>query len=125
MNEILDAISKDFANTSKLLKKVSHQMIGQGFKYPVFILSKDKFSAFPILFDKETGNNWIYHASYLDILISSNLIEKTKKEDFIKNYKDPEEYCCLMIITPKLTKIAFAPFYTSSILKLISKTDNT
>ncbi len=89
-------------------------MVGKGFKYPVFILSKDKINAFPILFDIKTGNDWIYHASYLDLLISTNLVEKTKKVDFIKNYKDPEKYCCLMIITPELTKIAFASFYIAS-----------
>ena len=111
MNKFLGTVSSDFIKVSKRLQEASYEMIQRKFKYPIFILSKDHLKSIPLIFGKNDMDNiWFYHGAYLKMLIENKFIDKAKEEHFKENYKNPEEYCCLLILDPQFSGIIFMPY---------------
>ncbi|MCP3660073.1 MAG: hypothetical protein GY830_07090 [Bacteroidetes bacterium] len=110
MNKFLGEVSSDFIKVHEKLEEASYEMMKRGFKYPVFILSKNKLDI-PLMIDKHEVNNlWFYHISYLKLLIDNKLISKEKESHFKENYKNPEQHCCLLILDPEFSGIVFMPY---------------
>ncbi len=108
----LGTISKDFVVVSNTLKEAAYQIKKRGFSdYPIFAISKDELPIGELLIPKkELALEWNYYASYIDEFTQRQLIDEEKLEDFIKNYKNPEEFCCLFVVDKDFVNFVFIPY---------------
>ena len=107
----LGTISEDFVKVSDTLKEASYQIRKADFKFPIFAICKEEQPIGQLLLRPAThGTSWNYYATFLDEFVQRELIGPDKEEDFKNAYKDPDEFCCLFVIDPELTKFVFIPF---------------
>ena len=104
-------ISSDFIKVADKLKTAIKKITENKFSdYPLIIMSKSDIKLGSLFIDiKEFyENEWKYYASYLEILLSNNIIHNEKI--FKKKYKDYNEYCCLLVVMDNKSKIIFIPY---------------
>ncbi|MCK5704314.1 MAG: hypothetical protein KAI29_24340 [Cyclobacteriaceae bacterium] len=108
----LGTVSQDFIKVADHIKEASYQIRKRGYSdFPIFIICKVEIPLGQLLYKKEeVGTNWNYFVTYLDEFIQRKIIEKDKVEEFKKNYKNPEEFCCLFVIDGDFTKFVFIPY---------------
>lgn len=96
----LGTISTDFIQVADRLKDVAYIIRERGnYSYPVFIVANNPINLGALLIDKgEMNNEWYYYAAYLEALIEAQVIDPEKAADFKAVYKDPDEFCCLLVI---------------------------
>ena len=110
-SELINLITEDFNRVYKNLYYASKQIIKKGFsEYPIFIMTKENTDIGSLLIDiNEINNNqWKYYASYFENLQKNKLI--INKETFIKNFKDPNIFCSLLLSINKNAKFVFVPY---------------
>ncbi len=108
----LGTISQDFIKVADQIKEASYQIRKRGFSdHPIFIISKTEVPVGQLLYKKdEMGTEWNYFVTYLNEFVERKIIEK--KEEFINNYKNPEEFCCLFVIDGQFTNFVYIPYPT-------------
>lgn len=108
----LGKISSDFALVADLLKESSYQIRKRGFSdYPIFPVSMQEIPVGQILIEQgKLGNSWNYYASFLDEFVQRELVDREKEQEFIKSYKDADEFCCLFVIDGDFTNFVFIPY---------------
>jgi hypothetical protein len=108
----LGTITKDFIQVSEILKEASYQVRSRKFsKYPIFPMSKEEQPIGKLLLGKtEKDLDWNYYITYLDEFIQRKLIAEELQEDFIKAYKDPDEFCCLFVVDGVFTSFVYIPY---------------
>jgi hypothetical protein len=108
----LGTITTDFIKVADKLKEASYLIRERGgYQYPIFPLAQTPVELGPLLVDKnELGNQWHYYAAYLDALVECGLIHAEKVLDFKHSYKDPDEYCCLLVIDQDFTSFVYIPY---------------
>jgi hypothetical protein len=96
----LGTISTDFIQVADKLKEAAYVIRERGnYAYPIFIITNNPINLGALLIDKsEMNNKWYYYAAYLEALIAAQVIEADKAADFKAVYKDPDEFCCLLVI---------------------------
>lgn len=108
----LGTISTDFVKVADTLKEASYLIRKQGtYPYPIFVMSQAPLSIGALLIEKdEAGNQWYYYAAYLEALVQYKLIAEDKAEDFQKAYKNPDEFCCLLVVDENFTNFVYMPY---------------
>lgn len=108
----LGAISADFVKVAEKLKEASYVIRKQGrYNHPVFLVSKVPLSVGALLIEKqETDNEWHYYAAYLDVLVQCGLIAEEKAAAFQNAYKDPDAFCCLLVVDTNFTNFVHIPY---------------
>jgi len=108
----LGKITSDFVKVAETLKEASYQIRKRNFSdYPIFALSETDIPIGQLLIDKgKLDNTWNYYASFLDEFLQRELVDAQKEEDFKKNYKDPDEFCCLFVVDADFTSFVFIPY---------------
>ena len=108
----LGTVSQDFIKVADHIKEASYQIRKRRYSdFPIFIVCKVEIPLGQLLYKKdEVGTNWNYYVTYLDDFVQRKIIEKDKIEEFKKNYKNPEEFCCLFVIDGDFTKFVFIPY---------------
>ncbi|MHA7877352.1 MAG: hypothetical protein ACX93T_00280 [Bacteroidota bacterium] len=108
----LGTISSDFIKVAERLKEASYLIRKQkSYPYPIFPISKVPLSVGALFIEKgEIGNQWYYYAAYLDILIQWGLIAKEKAAAFQDSYKNPEDFCCLLVVDTDFTNFVYVPY---------------
>ncbi len=107
----LGTISEDFVKASDTIKEASYQIRKAGFDFPIFPISKNELPIGQLLIPKGIMQlTWIYNASFLDEFIQRDLIAADKAEEFKKNYKDPDEFCCLFVVDEAFASFVYIPF---------------
>ena len=107
----LGTISADFVKIADTLKEASYQIRKAGFNYPIFAISKDPIPIGQLLIDRLSLEiDWNYFASFLDEFVQRELVAKDKEDDFVKAYKDPDEFCCLFVVDKEFTRFVFIPY---------------
>ena len=109
--EEMGIISSDFVKVADKLKTVTAKIIENKFSnYPIIIMSKsnNKLGSLFIDTNEAYNNQWKYHASYLEILLSNRVINDDKI--FKKRFKNYKEYCCLLFVMEDKSKIIFIPY---------------
>ena len=110
-SQLINQITQDFNRVYKNLYYASKQIIKKGFsEYPIFIMTKENIDIGSLLIDiNEINNNqWKYYASYFENLKKNKLI--INQETFIKNFKDPNIFCSLLLSINKNAKFVFVPY---------------
>lgn len=108
----LGQISEDFVVVADTLKEASYQIRKRKFsEYPIFPISRFEIPIGQLLIGKEElAVNWNYNASYLDEFVQRELVSEDHVEEFKRNYKDPDEFCCLFVVDDNFTNFVFIPF---------------
>ena len=106
----LGTITQDFIKISETLKEASYQIRKRGFSdYPIFPICKSEQVIGQLLVDRfEAETKWNYYATYLDEFVQRQVLDRT--EEFQKNYKDPDEFCCLFVVDMGFTNFIFIPY---------------
>ncbi|MCF6359329.1 MAG: hypothetical protein L3J29_01030 [Cyclobacteriaceae bacterium] len=109
----LGTISNDFIKVCDSLKEASYHIRDREFsKHPIFPIKKngDPEVGQLLIGRAEAKTQWNYNASFLDEFVQRELITKEKEADFIANYKNPDEFCCLFVIDGEFTRFVFIPY---------------
>ena len=108
----LGTISGDFIKVADKLKEASYLIRKQkSYGYPIFPVSKVPLSVGALLIEKgEIDNQWHYYAAYLDVLIQWGLIATEKAASFQSTYKNPDEFCCLLVVDNGFTNFVYIPY---------------
>jgi hypothetical protein len=107
----LGTISQDFVKVSDTLKEASYQIRKAGFDFPIFPISKGELPIGQLLIPREPMQLvWNYHASFLNEFVQRELVGADKEEEFKKNYKDPDEFCCLFVVDEAFASFVYIPF---------------
>ncbi|MEX2335964.1 MAG: hypothetical protein WD555_01680 [Fulvivirga sp.] len=108
----LGQISEDFVVVCDTLKEASYQIRKREFsEYPIFPISKIELPiGQPLIGKEELAVNWNYNASYLDEFVQREIVAEDKVEEFKRNYKDPDEFCCLFVVDNNFTKFLYIPY---------------
>jgi len=111
-NQYLGTITKDFVKVADFLKEGSHQMRSRKIsEYPIFPISKNEIAIGQIIVSRQqTGLSWHYYISMGEELVQRELIPEDHMPDFIQAYKNPEEFCCLLVVDEEFTNIVFLPY---------------
>ena len=110
----LGTISADFVKIADKLQEASYLiMVRGGYAYPIFPTSPVAIDLGSLLAEKdEIGNQWYYYAAYLEALVQCQLIAEDKVEAFKSTYKDPDEFCCLLVVDKDFTSFVYIPYPT-------------
>ncbi|MBC7424905.1 MAG: hypothetical protein H7321_00100 [Bacteroidia bacterium] len=94
------------------LKEVSDDIIKEGFsKHPIFVAHQEDVKlGEEILNREEIGSQFTYQASTLEEFMERGIIEKSKKADFERTFKDPSKHCCIFLVTQYGASFVFVPF---------------
>lgn len=108
----LGTISSDFVKVSDTLKEASYQIRKRGISnFPIFPICKEEQPIGQIIIPSHAAEtNWHFYASFMDEFVQRGLIDNDKQEDFIKAFKEPDEYCCLFVIDKEFTNFVFIPY---------------
>lgn len=108
----LGTISQDFIIVSETLKEAAYQLRARKIsEFPIFPIAKNQIPVGQLLLGKkEVATEWNYHFSFLEEFQQRMLVTEDKLEDFKKNYKDPEEFCCLFVVDDEFTNFVYIPY---------------
>lgn len=108
----LGTITEDFAFVSETLREAAYAVRKRGFSdFPIFPICKVEQPIGQLLLaSAELNLTWNYNITYLDEFIQRNIISEERVEEFKKNYKDPDEFCCLFVIDNDFTNFVFIPY---------------
>ena len=112
--EILASLHHDLNVCRNYIRQVSQGMLkGSVSKYPIFVAVRslaDIDLGLPIINREELELNWSINASHLEDFVNSNIIHQDKLPDFMKNYKDPQEFMCIFIAEEGMMSFIFMPY---------------
>lgn len=108
----LVSLQQDLEFYKEAIQEVSSELLGQGYtQYPIFIAHQHEVSVGEKILDHlELGTQWTIHASSLEELTEKGLIQEEKKDHFIKQFKDPNQYACLLVIVPQGANFVYYPY---------------
>ena len=108
----LGTITADFVKVADKLQEASYRIRKHG-KYacPIFPIAHVPLSIGALLIEKgETDNQWHYYVAYLEALVQCGLIAADKATAFQQAYKDPDEFCCLLVVDKEFTNFVYVPY---------------
>jgi hypothetical protein len=112
--EILASLHHDLNVCRNYIRQVSQGMLkGEVSKYPIFIALRslpDIDLGLPIINRDELELAWSINASHLEDFVNSNIIHQDNLQDFMKNYKDPNEFMCIFIAEEGMMSFIFMPY---------------
>jgi len=108
----LGTITTDFIKLADKLREASYLIRTRvGYTYPIFIMSPVAIGLGTLLANKdESDNQWYYYAIYLDALVNCQLIAEDKIAAFTDTYKDPDEFCCLLVVDQGVSNFVYIPY---------------
>ena len=108
----LKSLEKDLQLYSDSIKEVATEIMVEGLSaYPIFIAHQHKVDLGELILDKdELNTNWSIQASTLEEFVERGVVQKERKERFIKHFKAPEDFMCLFVIVPEGANFVFYPY---------------
>ncbi|MBX2875916.1 MAG: hypothetical protein KTR30_27595 [Saprospiraceae bacterium] len=105
------AIEKALAPHQKLMEQAADTILDQEVSaYPIFIIHQLNVEIGVILVSKEEGKaEWSVHASTLEELVTKQIIQMDKVDNFRQVYKDPREHLCLFTLSEMGATFIFLP----------------
>ncbi|MCB0587035.1 MAG: hypothetical protein KDD06_17155 [Phaeodactylibacter sp.] len=81
--------------------------------YPIFIVHQHQVDiGIPLIARKPEGPDWSINASTLEELVTKNVIDTSRVDNFRKIYKKPEEQLCLFVLSELGANFIFIPRHT-------------
>jgi len=110
--KLMSAVSADFIKIADQLREASYQIRKRGYsEHPIFVASNRVVDLGQLLIaEKELTNDWYYRAALLDEFVQRQLIGPESVDLFKENYKNPDEYCCLFVISGDFAGFIYIPY---------------
>lgn len=108
----LVSLEKDLEFYSDAIKEVAIEIMVEGISAtPIFIAHQHEVKLGEMILNREELNtDWTIQASTLEEFIEKGLVDKARKEQFLRNYKKPEDYMCVFVIVPEGANFVFYPY---------------
>ena len=108
----LKSLEADLKLYSESIKEIATEILNEGLsEYPIFVAHQHEVALGELIMDKsELNTSWSIQASMLEEFVEKGIIHKEKKDRFIKQYKNPNEYMCLFVIVPEGANFVFYPY---------------
>jgi hypothetical protein len=110
--KFLGTITSDFVKVADSLKEAAYQIKVRNLSdFPVFIICKEKQPIGAMLLNKwELQLDWHYFVAMAEELVQRQLFTLEAYSNFTATYKNPEEFCCLLVVDPEFTNFVFVPY---------------
>jgi len=78
--------------------------------FPIFVAHQQEMEIGMLIHDaNEKGGKWSVHASTIEEFVSRQIVFGEKVDEFKKNYKDPDSYVCVFILSTLGAQFVFLP----------------
>jgi len=112
--EIYKSLHDDLEICRDYIHQIALGMIkGNVSKYPIFIATlgeNDIDLGLPIVNRSDFDIAWNFNASHIEDFVNKGLVTKNKVSDFIKAYKNPEQYMCVFVVNENASSFVFMPY---------------
>ena len=112
--EIYKSLHDDLEICRDYIRQISRGMIkGEVTKYPIFVATRgenDVDLGLPIVNRADFDISWNFNASHLEEFVSKGVVVRDKANDFIKAYKNPQEYMCVFVAEEEAMSFVFMPY---------------
>ncbi len=112
--EIYKSLHDDLEICRDYIRQISLGMIkGEVTKYPIFVATRgenDVDIGLPIVNRADFDISWNFNASHLEEFVSKGVVVRDKANDFIKAYKNPQEYMCVFVAEEEAMSFVFMPY---------------
>jgi hypothetical protein len=110
--KFLGTITTDFVKVADGLKEASYQVRSRQISsQPIFVICKEVQPIGSLLYNKlQESLDWNYFMSMSEEFLQRGLLGPEGIEAFSATYKDPDEFCCLFVVSPELTSFVFIPY---------------
>jgi hypothetical protein len=111
-NKLIESLKIDLQIYDEMIKEVSADMIAEEFtQYPIFIATEHEVKMGELILDKnDQAGTFNIYATTLEEMVEKQLVLETKKEEFIRTYKDPKKFMCVMLLTASIASFVFVPY---------------
>jgi hypothetical protein len=108
----LKSLEGDLKVYNESIKEVAIEIMSEGISsYPIFVAHQHEVKLGELILDKDELNmSWTIQASTLEEFVERGIIHPEKKDKFIKQFKDPNEFMCLFVIVPEGANFIFFPY---------------
>jgi len=108
----LESLEKDLKFYNESIKEIASEILLEGLsEYPIFVAHQHEVALGELILDRhELNTSWSVQASMLEEFLQKGIILKEKKERFIKQYKNPNEFMCLFVVVPEGANFVFYPY---------------
>ncbi|GEM_PF-6020657 len=105
---LLDAIKNDYGKT---MYQASQRILQEGVtKYPMFIATRDLSQlGVPLILGKEYRREWNIFMSSPEEFYNKQVMSRAEIEQFLKDFKDPQKYLCVLFIEGKDIRLLYIP----------------
>lgn len=112
--EVYKSLHDDLEICRDYIKQISAGIIKGGVsKYPIFVAMRGEMDidiGLPVINRSDFDISWNFNASHLEDFVNRQLVKKEKATDFIKAYKNPEEFMCIFVAEENATSFVFMPY---------------
>jgi hypothetical protein len=109
----LGTITHDFVKVAATLKEAAYLLKARKISdHPIFPICAEPMEIGQLLIGRiDTPElEWNYYFSFLDEFVQRGLVGEDRIEDFIANYKDPDEFCCLFVVDRDFVNFVYIPY---------------
>lgn len=108
----LKSLKLDLDFYKESIKEVATEMMAEGYTlHPIFIAHQHEVNVGEMLLDKnELNTQWTIQVSSVEEFLERGLIKEERKTNFIKSYKNANDFMCLFVIVPEGANFVFYPY---------------
>lgn len=113
---LLQSIERDIPYVLETIQETSFQILGlKVTKYPIFIFHKHPEIDLgrPFITQDMMSLDWNISISHLEDLVNKKVIAKDRVQEFIENYKSPQSFLCILVLTEEDSGFVFYPYPTT------------
>jgi hypothetical protein len=112
--EIYKSLHDDLEVCRDYIRQISKGMIkGNVSKYPIFIATRGETDidlGLPLITRNDFDITWNFSVSHLEEFVNKRIVSNDKVDDFIKAYKNPEQFMCVFVAEEGATSFVFMPY---------------
>lgn len=105
-------LEKELAIYNKLMGQAIDVILDKEVSnYPIMVAHQQDLELGMCIYDRLENQSakWSIHASTLEEFVSKSIIEEDKIAEFTENYKDPQGYICIFVLSELGANIIFTP----------------
>ncbi|GAA4099403.1 hypothetical protein [Mucilaginibacter panaciglaebae] len=108
----LVSLPRDLKMFKESIREVAVEIMVEGLsKYPIFVAHQHELKLGEVILDRnELNTEWSIHASTMEEFIEVGLIKRSRRENFVASYKNPNEFMCIFVVVPEGANFVFVPY---------------
>ena len=108
----LISLKKDIEFYKETLQEVATEIRVEGIsEYPIFIAHQHEVNLGEMILDRnELGTSWTIQASTYEEFAEKGIIQDNKKDTFLQNYKNADDFICLFVVVPEGANFVYIPY---------------